>query len=172
MFTCCWTLQFFNGWSDWAGRVRRASAFYSWMLLTATAFALSSPPRHRQVFNGRFVIFHNFWSQIGHIWNVYFELCLPTGQFVIAFLWIPVKSMADLLHSLVNMSSECCFSPAFMHDEAVGFSLNKSPGHMKQSGLKEVLFHFAFSLCFMSDYNHWTQRGHRSLCGTSATSLQ
>lgn len=43
------------------------------------------------------------------------------------------------------VSFECCFSPAFMHDEAVGFSLNKSPGHIK--GWRRFIPFCFFALC-------------------------
>lgn len=118
--------------------------FYSWMLLTLTAITLTSPPRHSQVFNGRFIISITFDHKLAKF-GMYILSCVSQQT----NLWLRFSEfllMADLLHSLVNVSSECCFSPAFMHDEAVGFSLNKSPGHIKQSGLKEV-YSILLSLC-------------------------
>lgn len=113
VFTCCWTLQIFNGWSDGVEIVRRAYGFYSLMLLTSTAITLSSPPRHSQVFNGGFIISITFdhklakfgmyilscVSQQTNLWLRFSEFLLSWWQTSCTALWICPPNAVSPLHS-------------------------------------------------------------------------
>lgn len=121
-------------------------AYGARLLFLNVADCNSSPPRHSQLFNGGFIISITFdhklakfgmyilscVSQQTNLWLRLSEFLLSRWQTSCRASWICVLRM--LLLSCIHARWSC------------RIFFNKSPGHIKQSGLKEV-YSILLSLC-------------------------
>lgn len=139
------------------------------MLQTETAITLSSPPRHSQGSNGGFIISVTFdhklakfgmyilscGSQQTNLWLRFSEFDEVDGR-------PPLQPRECVLWMLLLSCINARWSCRILFEQ-------ESRTH-KTVWAEGGLLYFAFSLCFMSDYNTKrpprTQRGHHSLCGT------